>query len=69
MNRSRMDSCNRKGLENTSSHHSARIHRGEGDDALDVALVARLNDGAVDGDGDGGEEALLAARAQLAYRH
>ena len=43
--------------------------RGEGDDALHVALVVRLDDGAVDGDGDGGEEALLAARAQLAYRH
>lgn len=43
--------------------------RGEGDDALDVALVVRLDDGAVDGDGDGREEALLAARAQLAYRH
>ena len=42
---------------------------GEGDDALDVALVVGLDDGAVDGVGDGGEEALLVARAQLAYRH
>ena len=42
---------------------------GEGDDALHVALIVRLHDGAVDRVGDGGEEALLVARAQLAYGH
>ena len=42
---------------------------GEGDDAVDVALVAGLDDGAVDGVRDRGEEGVAVARAQLAHRH
>ena len=58
-------------LESLEADHEALQDGlgGEGGDALHVALIVRLQDGAVDGIGDGGEEALLVARAQCAYRH
>ena len=39
----------------------------EGDDAVDVALVPRGHHGAVDRDGDAGEEALLVSVTQFAH--